>query len=271
MNPLKSLLATFALTALSSGAHAADASREKWAVYYTHALAPEKFLAYDLLVFDSEHHPALAPLKSEGRTILGYLSLGEAEEYRSDFKMLKSQKLLLGPNTAWKGHHMVDVRRKEWESHVNETLIPAILAKGFDGIMFDTIDSVTYLEVKDPKRYAGMQKASVDLLRSIRARHPHMKIMVNRGFDILPEFAPYVDMILAESTYTTVVKKLYNYYVQKLKDSQASNPALKVYSLDYWPLKDKEGVKHIYAAQRAQGYSAYVSHPALQNLAEEPK
>ncbi len=254
-------------------------STERWVVYYGDKLPASAFVPYDLIVFDSDHHPPLAPLKAEGKTVLGYISLGEAETYRSYFGAIKSKHLLLGANKSWKGHFVIDMRKQEWQQVVIDELIPPILAQGFDGIMIDTIDSVIQPEIDHPAQYAGMQGSAVLLIRSIREHYPNIKIMLNRGFEILPQVANDIDMVMAESTLgdwqpgakkPRLIEKEYAHYVEQLQAARLSAPSLKIYSIDYWPAKDKPGVRHIYSIQRAQGFIPYVGPLDLQNVWSEP-
>jgi hypothetical protein len=104
--------------------------------------------------------------------------------------------------------------------------------------------------------------------------------MVNRGFDILPQIAGDIDMVMAESTYADwipsekkakfVPKAEYKQIVDTLNAGKVINPRLRVYSLDYWNMKDAKTVKSIYAAQRASGFIPYVSTPDLQTIYIEP-
>ena len=141
------------------------------------------------------------------------------------------------------GSWVVDIRKPEWSACVNDTLIPAITAQGFDGIMIDTIDSVTTLENTDPANYTGMKQAAVKLIKDIRARNPNLKIMLNRGFDVLPRCGEWdIDMVLAESIYTDIPagakdpviapEQNYQNYVKQLKSAQELSP--KVLKFTRW-------------------------------------
>lgn len=261
--------------------YVATRKTERWAVYYGNALPVETFASYDLLVFDRDGHPPLAPLKAQHKTLLGYLSLGEAETYRNTFQMLKDKQWILDTDSAWKGNPMVDGRKPEWSAYVLDSIIPAMLRNGFDGIMIDTTDSVLWLENHDPVRYAGLVQAEVTLIKRIRARYPHLKIMLNRGFDLLPQVAGSIDMFLAESIYTNwentvppvglVKPDVYAQYVNLLHETQKHAPLLKIYTLDYWQPKDSTTIASIYAIQRQQGFIPYVTAPAIQTIVPEPR
>jgi polysaccharide biosynthesis protein PelA len=258
-----------------------QAAPERWVVYYGDKLSAETFMPYDLIAFDAQNHPPLEPLKSAGKILLGYISLGEGEDYRPYFKELKKKKLFFKSSTLWKGHYYIDIRKPEWERYVNDVLIPAVLEEGFDGVMFDTMDSPLEVEDMDPKRYAGMREAGIRLIAAVRAKHPGIKIMINRGFEILPDIAPDIDYFMAESTYvewlTTqkrprmVKQDDHKYYLDTINEALKRSPSLKIYSVDYWPPDDAEGIKKIYAYQRSLGYIPYVTTIDLMNVTPEPK
>lgn len=285
MTPLRIFfLAT--ITMLTSAMSSHDASLEnkepeRWVIYYTDKLPASEFAAYDLVVFDSDHHPPIEGLKAQGKTVLGYISFGEAETYRSYYKKIKEKNLFFGTSDLWKGHHYIDVRNPEWTRMLIEELIPQILAKGFDGIIIDTMDSVVQPEIDDPVKYKGMKQAAIQLIKDVRAAFPHMKMMMNRGLEILPDVAADIDYVMAESTYTDWVPnpkkpvrtspETYRYYVNLIDKAQQISPKLKVYSMEYWDMKDIEGVKQIYRDQRAQGWVPYVSSMDLQHHTPEPK
>ncbi|MBV8939457.1 MAG: endo alpha-1,4 polygalactosaminidase, partial [Alphaproteobacteria bacterium] len=251
---------------------------KRWAAYYTNALPARSLSGYDLLVLDSHAHPDLQSLKERGKILLGYLSLAEIGDYRPAFTEIKRRGVLTAPIPSRRGYYYVDVRKPQWAAYVLETLIPDLLRKGFDGVMLDTADTALAEESAEPRVYGGMRMALVRLVRAIRLHYPHMKIMLNRGFPLLPEVAGEVDMVLAESIYSyhdaegfrLQPAAHYRSVADMLKTVQAKHGTL-IYTLDYWPENDKDGIRAIYAAQRAEGFIPYVSGIDLQSAAEEPK
>jgi hypothetical protein len=148
---------------------------------------------------------------------------------------------------------------------VLDELIPAILAKGFDGLFFDTLDNPLELERREPQQFAGMTRAAADLVQAVRGRYPRLTLMLNRAYDILPAVAPHIDMVLGESVYADwdfetsryrfVAEAEYRRQVKLLQASRKQAPKLKVYTLDYWDPADSAGVARIYAEQRRNGFS----------------
>lgn len=264
-----------AMLLLCQPAHAA----ERWAAYYTDTLPIAAFDAYQTLVFDSHAHPDLVALRYRDALALGYLSLAEKADYRPWTEEMRKKNLLLGPIPGRPGYYYIDVRKPEWAAMLVETIVPDLLRQGFGGLMLDTADTAIALEASAPKRYAGMKEATLNLIRSLRQHYPDLPIMLNRGFELLPEAAAEVNMLLAESIYTFYDTKTAKAHLQPeahyqsvaamLKKLQESNPGLKIYTLDYWPPEDAAGRKAIYAAQRAQGFIPYVSTYDLQSVVPE--
>lgn len=256
-------------------------NNERYCVYYSDQVQANEFSSFDLVVLDSDHHPYLQGFIQKKKTILGYISLGEVEYQRSYFNEVKSEGILLQENKYWPGSYFVDVRDPRWTRRVIEDLIPDILTKRFDGIFLDTLDNPGELERTDPEKYAGMLAAAVTLVKEIRRHYPEIKIMMNRGYDLLPEVGGDIDMEMGESvfadynfetkTYQFVEKGLYKKQLRILKDAQGLYSTLKVFTLDYWNPKDSKEIKNIYKIQRENGFIPYVATVELNTIVPEPK
>jgi uncharacterized protein (TIGR01370 family) len=273
------------MVALFAGALAlapsAAAATPKWVVVYTNKVPIDALVPYHTIVLDSRYHPRLQPLIDRNKSLLGYLSLGEVEKYRPYYKKLEKEGILLGVNKNWPDSRYVDLRDPRWTRRVIEELIPAILHKGFNGLFLDTLDDAGQLERQDPVKYKGMTAAAVRLVKTIRQHYPQIVIMMNRGYDILPQVARDIDIVLGESvfadynfktkTYQRVPEAQYRHQVELLKAAKAEAPKLKVFTLDYWRPKDLSGIRRIYRAQRRNGFMPYVSTVRLQHVIHEPR
>ncbi|MBF8272981.1 MAG: hypothetical protein HW380_2086 [Magnetococcales bacterium] len=257
------------------------AQADSWVVYYADKEPETRFESYDLIVFDSLYHPPLERLKERGKTILGYLSLGEVENHRHHFQVVKDQGMLLMENKNWPGSFFVDVRNPLWTAMVIETLIPELLQRGFHGIFIDTMDNPGYLEDLDGKLYKGMRQGGIDLIKAMHRHYPDIPIMLNRGFDLLEALLYDVDMVLAESirshydqktkVYTLTPDADYAATTAQLRRFKEIRPRLGLYSLDYWDPSDTRGVAAIYRQQRDHGLTPYVSTMELNQVFPEPK
>jgi len=275
---MKRFIAALVICATYSLAHAEDPVR--WIVYYDDEKPAEAFIDYDIIAFDRDYHPSLRELQNQGKTLLGYISFGEAEAYREDFATIQQLGVLLEENPMWPGHYIVDIRDPAWTKYVIEEVMPDVIQSGFDGIIVDTLDSIEALEARHPERYAGMVDGAVKMVKAVRTHYPNITIMINRGFDTLPRIAGDIDYVLAESimvkhlpddeTYTLFPDAIYQDYVDQLDALQKQAPHLEVVTVDYWDPTDHKGIRHIYDTQRAQGFIPYVTTIGLDRVHQEP-
>jgi uncharacterized protein (TIGR01370 family) len=251
-----------------------------WVAYYSDQAPPEAFQRYSLLVLDSASHPPLSSLAANGKILLGYISLGEVENYRSWFTEVQAEGILLKENPNWKGSFYVDVRDPRWTERVLNRIIPGILAEKFTGIFLDTLDNPVELERADPERHRGMRSAAASLVCGIRARFPGITIMMNRAYELLPEVEPHIDMLLGEcvittynfesQTYEFVPRAEYLEHRQILREAKKRRPSLRIFTLDYWNPSDHRVLRRIYRIQRANGFEPYVATIGLDRIVEEP-
>jgi endo-alpha-1,4-polygalactosaminidase (GH114 family) len=255
------------------------AERQKWVVYYSNLEPSSAFSPYSTVVFDSRYHPDLAPLKSPGRNLMGYLSLGEASPDYSYFGSLRSQGLLLQPSAVWNGNYSIDIRDQRWWSMLSHDVIPQILGSGFNGLFLDTLDTVLYMEEQSPNEYSGMASAAKGLIQAMRNAFPGIPLIMNRAYGILQDVAPNLMAVLGESVYTTydfaaktyvrVSRPAYEKQVQVLRSAVAANPRLQVLTLDYWNPNDARVIREIYRVERANEFSPYVCTIDLTRLVPE--
>jgi hypothetical protein len=249
----------------------------RFVVYYDDALPAETFAPYHLIVFDDVDHPPLQPLRDRKRVILGYMSLGEIRADKKDMiAQLQQAGALWGTNPIWKSHY-VDITSPIWQHHLIFEQIPAILADGFDGVMLDTSDSVLD---QGRRRKVNVYDPLVNLICSIKIAHPGIKVMLNRGFEVVPTVGNCIDYLLAESIYihfdlASGDAKVYPQAqlepsVSFLQQAAAKHQNLSVFTLDYWYPEDADGILRIYKKQRSWGFIPYVATPDLKRHLPEP-
>jgi uncharacterized protein (TIGR01370 family) len=252
---------------------------ERWIAYYDSQVPAEAFKGYDLAVFDRLYHPDLKPLK--GHTVLlAYVSFGEVHGDTDDHRLLDAQKALIGNRTKWNSY-AVDITAASWKQMLYAQVEDAI-NQGFDGVMFDTVDSALHMaDMESTEKGERAQEAAIALIKGVRQRWPHAKIMMNRGFEILPRVAPALTYALGESTLTdtdistgqssVLPPQTYQLMAANLLKARAVAPTLKLYTLDYWNQDDVAGLQTLYAIHRARGFTPYITTPDLRRFTPEPQ
>ena len=96
----------------------------------------------------------VARLKKNGRPVLAYLSIGEAETYRPYWDPRWKQmppSWLAEENPDWDGNIKVRYWQEAWQKIIfgsPEAALDKIIAAGFDGVYLDIIDAFSYFEAE---------------------------------------------------------------------------------------------------------------------------
>lgn len=119
-------------------------------------------MEFPLVIVDPEQcsKDDLAILHKHGCKVFAYVSLGEAEGYRSYFKHM-DKKLIVHENPQWEDNWFVEYWKQEWHNvivgHARK-----VLAGGYDGLFLDKLDAwgdhPDEDEVKCQKRMANLIK-----------------------------------------------------------------------------------------------------------------
>ncbi|MDQ2991138.1 MAG: endo alpha-1,4 polygalactosaminidase, partial [Pseudomonadota bacterium] len=130
--------------------------------------------------------------------LYAYVSLGEVHPSRSYYASLPAGSLR-GSNEAW-GSRVIDQTAPGWQAFFLDTVIAPLWQRGWRGFFMDTLDSYQLFATTDDARRA-QQDAMIAILKEFKRRYPEGKLILNRGFELLPQVAPLVSAVAAESLY----------------------------------------------------------------------
>lgn len=251
---------------------------QKWLAFYGQLAEEAAFSGYDLIVLDPMFQGDTVRIGAGGARLCAYLSLGEVRRGDAAFDRLDPA-CLLNQNPAWPDTWRVDVRHAAWRNFILREKLPSIQARGFTGLMLDTLDTPPWLELLQPAVFAGMRQAAVALVQAIRDACPGILMIVNRGYAILPQLRQSIDAVLAESLLTSPDANggfCWNppgdvqAQLALLAPCRDAMPPLPILSLDYWDPADTTGMRAIYRRQRALGHWPYVATSNLGVIVPEP-
>ena len=252
--------------------------RVKWVAFYGQTADESVLASYDIVILDPMFQGSIAAVAQAGARVCGYLSLGEIR-ISDIFYDRVDPTALLEENPAWPGTRRIDIRHRSWKDLVLKEIIPSIAAKGFTGLLLDTLDTPPYLEQLDPSSNGGMRQAAVDFVQAIHRSHPNMLVIMNRGYAVLPSVIGSIDGIVAESLLTAEGEGggyEWNGSSQVTLQLSLLTPALRsqiplpILSLDYWDPEDTLTIKKIYLRQRLLGHHPYVATRMLDRIISEP-
>lgn len=140
----------------------------------------------------------------EGRKILSYISIGEAEDYRYYWNtnwIETSPKWLDESNPAWPGNFKVKYWITEWQEIIKEYL-QKIIDIGFDGIYLDIIDAYEFYQDTVPNSDTLMIDFVEVIANYTRAQVSDFMIIPQNGEAIVNDrYLGMVDGIAREEVY----------------------------------------------------------------------
>lgn len=264
----------------SAAGKAAPEQRLKWIAFYGQTADEWVLSSYDVVVLDPMFKGSIPAVADAGARVCAYLSLGEIR-ISDTFYDRVDRAALLEENPAWPGTRRIDVRQRSWKELICGEVIPFIAAKGFTGLLLDTLDTPPYLEQLDPNGKRGMRQAAVDLVVAIHNSYPNMLVIVNRGYALLPSVIDSIDGIVAESLLTTVDQRRGGGFkwngpsdvalqLSLLANATQGRTRLPILSLDYWDPEDAATIREMYLRQRQLGHHPYVATRMLDRIIPEP-
>ncbi len=143
----------------------------------------------DAEAFSSEGVKALQDGSGGSKTVLAYMSIGEAESYRSYWRpewRPGSPAWLDQQNPDWEGNFKVrywDLERQRIIFGAPESYLDRLLAAGFNGAYLDIIDAYEYSEER------GRESAEAEMVQFVEAISTYAKEK-EPGFLIIPQNAP---------------------------------------------------------------------------------
>ena len=224
---------------------------------------------FDRVVVDVDNLTAWPnPCKAE---LFGYVSLGEVGPGRP-WRRSVPNGVIVGRNSEW-GSEIVDARQRAWRTFVLERVVPDILKKGIRGLFFDTLDSFESVEHAE-SQWPSHQRALAELINAIRAQHPTLKILMNRGFALLPFLAAPPDGMVAEGLFQTADADGRRYRpvppdesAALLRELRAVHAAkIPVIVIDYVPPSNLDLRRATARRIMNEGFEPYISVPDLDQV-----
>lgn len=131
----------------------------------------------------------LSQIRKDDVLVISYLSIGEAEDYRSywqgDWKE-GSPGFLEKENPDWQGNYKVRYWDPSWRS-IMRFQLDRIIAAGYDGVYLDIIDGYEYFQEQG---IVESRQRMVDLVKYLSS-YAKSK---NKGFLIIPQNSPEIAM-----------------------------------------------------------------------------
>ena len=246
------------------------------AFWYGHDPPLDELALYDWVVLEPEHLPDGPPgrLTAAGVLPFAYVSVGEVGRHRS-WAGEVDPAWVLGRNRAWDSRVM-DLASPGWRAFLLERRFAPLWERGWRAFFLDTLDS--YQGVLPGGRWPAQVEGLAELIGTLRARFPGVRLLLNRGFELLPrleaEGAGAVVGVAAESLqagwdpatgrYAPVPEAERGWLLERLE--RVRRLGLTGVAIDYLPPGRREEARRVARRIAAQGLVPWVADPALLTL-----
>ena len=229
----------------------------------------DELRAYDIVVVEPSHASAPTRGSMAHKQVFAYLSVGEVEFDRPYAKSLP-EGLVKGANEPWRSH-VVDQTHPEWPQFFVDRIAAPLWAAGYRGFFLDTMDSFQLISTTDEERVLQAQGLT-RAIRALRAKFPAVKLIFNRGFEVLPELHREAHAVAVESIYQgwnqkdkayTVVPEADRTWLMQQLQRVRDEYKLPVIAIDYAPPGDRELARATAAKIAALGFIPWVTNSEL--------
>lgn len=265
--------ARLALLALLVVLHATGRTAERGpaiALHYGTPTATDEWKLFDIVVVEPDHGHDPQAFRRDGVELYAYASVAELSPSRPYAKDVPTA-WRIGTNPAWQSL-VVDQTPAEWPAFFAERVIGPLWARGYRGFFLDTLDSYRLAPGFDE---AAQQAGLVRVVQTLHQRFPGIRLITNRGFEILPRVRGQVERVAAESLFRrwNAAAKRYEevpaadreWLLGQLRQARDTLgiPGLVI---DYVAPHDRALTRETARRIEAEGFTPWVTDAALQTL-----
>ncbi len=278
---LRSTLAVLIATALlwvgtaaramtGSGSASATGASLAIALHYGASPVPAEMNTFDLVVVEPDHRTDPVQPSAQGPELFAYVSVAEVQSSRAYYADIPAD-WKLARNGDWNSD-VIDQTPAAWPDFFADRVVGPLWKRGYRGFFLDTLDSYRLAEKFDEQ---AQQDGLVRVIQTLHRKYPGIKLILNRGFEILPRVHDQVFMVAAESLYQGWSARKRTYQPVPVADREwligqmrASRDQWKlpVLAIDYVEPHDRDLTRATAARIAADGFIPWVADAALETV-----
>lgn len=242
------------------------------AIFYGTNPPWDELKAFDVAVVEPTHVPVEKIKEFKQTELFAYVSVGEVDKHRGYLSDIPNS-WQLGKNANWDSI-IIDQSQPEWPAFYAEHVIRPLWESGYRGFFLDTLDSYQLLAGTQQQR-TEQEAGLVAVIRELRQRFPSIKLIFNRGFEILPQVHEEVFALAIESlfqgwsaskqSYQEVSEADRNWLLGQVKTIQ-TNYSLPIIIVDYVAPKQRDLARNTAQRIRDLGLTPWVTDSTLSML-----
>lgn len=191
------ILATFCVPSYSN-----ETRLPSFAFYYGINPPLKKLQQFDNIIVEpaniDDASKVIVKMTKMKRQIFAYVSLGEVHRTRPYYRAIPKSSIRK-ENRVW-GSYATDQSSPAWREFFLSQVIAPLYEQGWRGFFIDTLDAYQLFAKTETER-ASQRQGLVTTLTEIKLRYPGAKLILNRGFELMPELSTHIYAMAAESLY----------------------------------------------------------------------
>jgi len=201
-----------------------------------------------------------------------YTALGEVNPSRKYYSKIPKN-WYLGTNKTW-GSVVIDQSQPDWPDFYLSQVIKPLWDAGYRGFFLDALDSYELFSHDDVTKVKQIQ-GMVTVIQKLKQAYPHINLVLNRGFELLPQIHEDIMAVVFESLFQSWSQSQKKYeavteedrsYLLTQANNITKNYALPVVSIDYVSASNPNLARETAERIQALGIIPWVSSPALDRL-----
>lgn len=240
------------------------------AIYYGNSFPLAEFKVFDIVVVDPDHDNQPLDYRRPYSQLYAYAAVAEAHPGRAYFPKIPDA-WKIARNSDWDSV-VIDQSPADWPVFFAEQVIAPLWARGYRGFFLDTLDSYRLAASFDEK---AQQAGLIRVIEMLHHRFPGIKLILNRGFEIVPSVRDKIQMVAAESLFRGWNARTAQYVEVPVTDREwllgqlrtiHERDGLPILVIDYVPPHDRAATRSTAEKIRRLGFTPWVSDQALTTL-----
>lgn len=240
------------------------------ALFYAANAPLAELKAFDIAVVEPDHGYDPVRYRTPDSELFAYVAVAEVQPSRAYFKKIPSQ-WQMARNGHW-GSVVLDQTPAEWPDFFAEKVVGPLWKQGYRGFFLDTLDSY---RLADKFNETAQQEGLIRVIETLHHRYPGIRLILNRGFEIVPRVRDKVFMVAAESLfrgwnaskqrYEAVQPANREWLLKQLK-TISERDGLPILAIDYVAPNDRKTTRETALRISALGFIPWVTDSNLESL-----
>lgn len=240
------------------------------ALFYGEKAPLAELKAFDIAVVEPDHGYDPVRYRTADSELFAYVAVAEVQPSRPYSKEIPAA-WKMARNGDW-GSVVLSQTPAEWPDFFADKIVEPLWKRGYRGFFLDTLDSYRLAKGFDE---AAQQEGLIRVIETLHRRFPGIRLILNRGFEIVPRIRDKVFMVAAESLFRGWNAGAQRYEEVKTSDREWLLAQLKtikerhgipVLAIDYVDPGDRQATRETAERIRALGFVPWVSDSNLNSL-----